>query len=145
MRAKTKDTKTHTVRDVDLPARAMAALERQKEFTFIAGKAVFNNPNTGRGWADTDFLVEKYWRPTLKALGIRDRDARQTRHTYATMSLDAGARPGYVAAQLGHATTEMLHRVYSKWIDGRDNTRERDKLDDFSNVTNLLLKKTNSR
>lgn len=138
VRAKTKSTKTHTVRDVDLPGRAMEALERQKTFTFLIGGAVFNNPSTGKGYADTDFLVEKYWRPTLKALGIRDRDARQTRHTYATMSLDAGARPGYVAAQLGHSTTEMLHRVYSKWIDGRDNSRERDKLDNFSeSVTDL--------
>ena len=142
VRAKTKGTKTHTVRDVDLPTRAMAALERQKAATFMIGGAVFHNPNTGRGWADTDFLVEKYWKPALKALGIRDRDARQTRHTYATMSLDAGARPGYVAAQLGHSTTEMLHRVYSKWIDGRDNSRERDKLDSFSsNVTGDVTKK----
>ncbi len=141
VRAKTKNTKTHTIRDVDLPSRAMDALERQKAHTFMIGGAVFHNPSTGRGYADTDFLVEKYWRPTLKALGIRDRDARQTRHTYATMSLDAGARPGYVSAQLGHSTTEMLHRVYSKWIDGRDNSRERDKLDQFSeSVTGLSLK-----
>jgi hypothetical protein len=41
----------------------------------------------------------------------------------------AGARPGYVARQLGHANTGMLFKVYSKWIDGSDNQRERAKLD----------------
>lgn len=34
----------------------------------------------------------------------------------------------YIARQLGHTNANMLFRVYSKWIDGADKSRERDKL-----------------
>ena len=37
----------------------------------------------------------------------------------------AGARPEYVARQLGDAKTGMLFKVYSKWLDGSDHRRER--------------------
>lgn len=143
VRAKLKGTKTHSARDVVLIDRAMDALERQKPYTYMLNAAIFHNPNTGQAFADTDFLVEKYWRPTLRALGIRDRDARQTRHTYATQALKAGARPGFVAQQLGHATTEMLHRVYSKWIDEGDNSKEAAKINQLysQNVTGMSLEK----
>ena len=40
----------------------------------------------------------------------------------------AGANPSYIARQLGHTNANMLFRVYSKWIDGADKSRERDKL-----------------
>lgn len=41
----------------------------------------------------------------------------------------AGANPSWVARQLGHATTAMLFKVYGRWIDGADKSRERNKLD----------------
>jgi integrase len=67
---------------------------------------------------------------SLRRCKMRYRVPYQTRHTYATLALHlAGARPGYVARQLGHANTGMLFKVYSKWIDGADNQRERAKLD----------------
>jgi hypothetical protein len=40
----------------------------------------------------------------------------------------AGARPGYVARQLGHAKTGVVFKVYSKWLDGSDHQRDRAKL-----------------
>ena len=39
-----------------------------------------------------------------------------------------GANPTWVARQLGHANAQMLFKVYGKWIDGADKSRERDKL-----------------
>lgn len=129
VRSLDKDTKTHTARDVDLQSRALSALTRQKTHTFLAGEYIFHNPATGERLMDTAPAVATVWRPTLKALGIRDRDARQTRHTFATMCLYAGMNPGYVSRQMGHTNARMFFEVYSKWIDGDASDRERSKLD----------------
>ena len=48
--------------------------------------------------------------------GLTPRRAYQTRHTAATLWLAAGENPEWVARQLGHSTTEMLFRVYSRYI-----------------------------
>jgi integrase len=124
-----KDTKTHTVRDVELCDRALAALKRQRKHTFIRGQVeIFDNPLTHKAWADDQSQRRGYFHPALKALGIRKRNAYQTRHTYATISLMAGANPSYIARQLGHVTTAMLFKHYSKWLDGQDFGRERSKV-----------------
>jgi hypothetical protein len=39
----------------------------------------------------------------------------------------AGANPTWIARQMGYANSQMLFRVYAKWIDGGDKSRERDK------------------
>ena len=59
----------------------------------------------------------------------RWRNFYQTRHTYATLNLMAGANPMWVAEQLGHATMQMVLTVYSKWIDGADKSQESGKID----------------
>jgi integrase len=38
------------------------------------------------------------------------------RHTAATLMLAAGENPEWVASILGHSTTEMLFRVYSRFV-----------------------------
>ncbi|OZI31764.1 hypothetical protein CAL29_28250 [Bordetella genomosp. 10] len=124
-----KDTKTHVSRDVDLQTRALDALQRQKEHTFLAGGHVFLNPETGQPFVDTSAPMDLVWRPTLKALGIRHRDARQTRHTYATLCLVAQMNPAYVSRQMGHRNAKMFFEVYAKWIDGAANEREKSKMD----------------
>jgi len=129
VRAVDKDSKTHRSRDIDLDRRSLQALTRQKKHTFLAGEFVFNNPYTADRLHDTGPPVQLIWRPTLKALGIRDRDAKQTRHSFATMCLHAGMNPAYVAQQMGHSDTRMFFEVYSKWIHGQANKREISKLD----------------
>ena len=58
----------------------------------------------------------RVWHPTLYLLGIPARRAYQTRHTAATLWLAAGENPEWIARQLGHSTTEMLFRVYSRYV-----------------------------
>lgn len=127
-----KDTKTHTIREVDLCDRAIAALQRQRKHTFMKGTDVeiFDNPLTGKAWADDQSQRRGYFHPALRALGIRKRDAYQCRHTFATLALMGGANPSYIARQLGHATTEMLFKHYSRWVDGQDFGRERNRVND---------------
>jgi integrase len=38
------------------------------------------------------------------------------RHTCATLWLAAGENPQWIARQLGHTTTEMLFRTYSRYV-----------------------------
>ncbi len=92
---------------------------------------MFLNPATGERFTDTAAAMDVVWRPTLKAIGIRHRDARQTRHTFATMCLMAGMNPAYVSRQMGHKNARMFFEVYSKWIDGAGNEREKSKMDDM--------------
>jgi integrase len=109
------NTKTNVARLVDLNSRALAYLKAQKEHSFLRKDGwVFPDPRTGERWVDDWTPREMYWRPTLKRLGIRYRSPYQTRHTYATMILMAGAAPGYGANQLGHSV-EMFLRTYAKW------------------------------
>lgn len=61
-------------------------------------------------------LAERVWYPLLRHLGLRRRVPYQTRHTCATLWLGAGENPEWIARQLGHTTTEMLFRVYSRFI-----------------------------
>lgn len=134
-------TKTFTVRDVELNSRAQSALARQKQHTFLKDGYVFENPVTGEAYSEERPLRRAYWNPTLKALGMRERNFYQTRHTYATLNLMAGANPMWVATQLGHANMQMLLKVYAKWIDGADKSNERGKIDEmFSIATKTPLK-----
>jgi integrase len=125
-----KGTKTNRVRDVDLSDAAIAALTRQKKHTLLKGPAapIFNNPNTGKPWPDEQVQRRRYWTPTLSALGLRHRDAYQTRHTFATILLMGGVNPTFISRQLGHANTGMLFKVYGRWIEGADKGAEAAKL-----------------
>lgn len=127
VRAIDKQTKTKRSRDVDLQTRALAALTRQKKHTFMANDYVFTNPETGARFFDTQ--PPDVFHAALKAQGIRRRDARQTRHTFATMCLHAQMNPAYVSRQMGHVDPQMFFRVYSKWMDGEASDREKSKLD----------------
>ncbi len=133
-----KPLKTYNVRDVDLLARAVAALEAMKPWTMVGstdktdqdlGRRIFENPITGKAWHDERSQRDTFWRPTLRACGIRWRRAYQTRHTYATNALAAGANPAYIARQMGHKNAKMLFSVYAKWIDGADRGREKAKIE----------------
>ena len=128
-RGQVKPTKTSSIRIVELTSRARDALERQRAATQLAGGAVFCG-DEGEAFTTTDDPLKAWWKPAMKLSGLRHRDARQTRHTFATMCLTAGITPGWVAQQLGHAP-EMFFRVYSQWIEGADKGAERRKLDAF--------------
>jgi len=119
-------TKTNTVRDIELTDRAFTVVMRQKPKTFVANGAIFWNPNTRKPWADEQ-VQRRYWIATLARLGIRHRDAYQTRHTFATLTIMDGVNAVWVGRQMGHASLRMTLDVYAKWIDKADRGRERDK------------------
>ena len=59
---------------------------------------------------------------------MRHCEQYQTRHTFATLAITAGANPAWVARRMGHANGQMLFGVYAKWIERADRGRERAKL-----------------
>jgi integrase len=126
-----KGTKTNKPRDIDLSGDALAVLKRQKVFTFMKGDEaeVFNNPNTGRPWADEQVQRRRYFTPTLKALGLRLRDAYQARHTFASLALMGGINIAYLSKQMGHTNVTTTLTKYARWIDGADKGAEARKLD----------------
>jgi len=61
-------------------------------------------------------VTKRVWYPLLEHLGLKKRRPYQTRHTAATLWLAAGESPEWIARQMGHSTTEMLFRVYSRFV-----------------------------
>jgi integrase len=65
---------------------------------------------------DHNNVTKRVWYPLLRYLGLKERRPYQTRHTAATLWLAAGENPLWIARQLGHASTEMLFKVYSRFV-----------------------------
>ncbi len=121
-------TKTAKPRTVKLNSRALAAVKRQKNWTYAASERVFHDPGTNKPWAYEQNARKRYWTPTLKALGLRYRRPYNTRHTYATVGLMAGVNPSFMAKQLGH-DIKIFFGVYADWIDGSASDAEMQKIE----------------
>lgn len=65
---------------------------------------------------DNSNFVDRVWMPLLRSLGLAYRRPYDMRHTCATLWLAAGEAPEWIARQLGHTTTEMLFRTYSRYV-----------------------------
>jgi len=61
-------------------------------------------------------LVNRIWKPLLRYLELPYRRPYTMRHTAATLWLAAGENPEWIARQMGHSTTEMLFKVYSRYV-----------------------------
>ncbi|WP_227803972.1 site-specific integrase [Marinomonas profundi] len=64
----------------------------------------------------SDTVTKRIWYPLLRLLDLKKRRPYQTRHTAATLWLASGENPEWIARQMGHTTTEMLFRVYSRYV-----------------------------
>jgi integrase len=111
----TNGTKTRTSdRVVQMNQPVYKALVEQSSETRQLSTYVFCQSN-GKP-LDYHNVNRRIWKPTLGRLRLPYRRAYQTRHTAATLWLAAGETPDWIARQLGHANTEMLFRVYSRYV-----------------------------
>lgn len=116
-----ENTKTTSGRrEVKLLAGALEALHAQKQYTFMAGAEIFQNPNFNERWGGDQPIRKTLWVYVVKRAGVRYRHPYQTRHTYASMMLSAGEHPMWVAKQMGHADWTMIARVYGRWMPDAD-------------------------
>ncbi len=137
--AKDKErTKTAYEREVELNARALAVIERQRARTQLKGEHVFRNPSTGRPWNDEQ-EQRKVWVVALRTAKIRYRPPKECRDTSVTVALMAGADPLWVAKQHGHSVTVMM-KDYARWIPKADRGRNLETLNRALGVSDSAVK-----
>ena len=103
-----------SIREIFMSDVVYEALLRQRDMTFKHSEFVFCNA-FGKPH-NLNNLTNRIWYPILRHLGFELRRPYTTRHTAATLWLAAGENPEWIARQMGHATTEMLFRVYSRYV-----------------------------
>ena len=101
-------------REVQMIGPVYEALKAQHSATFGLSEYVFCNLE-GQP-LDHNNVCTRVWYPLLRNLGLDKRRQYQTRHTAATLMLACGENAEWVAKLLGHSTTEMLFKVYSRYI-----------------------------
>lgn len=103
-----------SIREIFMSDVVFDALKRQLEVTSKQSEFVFCNAE-GKP-LNLNNLTNRVWYPLLRYLGLELRRPYTTRHTAATLWLAAGENPEWIARQMGHSTTEMLFRVYSRYV-----------------------------
>jgi integrase len=101
-------------RDIYMSQMVVDALQTQFKTTAHLSEHVFCN-QAGNPLDNKNF-VNRVWAPLLRHLELTHRKAYQMRHTAATIWLASGEAPEWIARQLGHTSTEMLFRVYSRYV-----------------------------
>jgi integrase len=110
-----EDLKTDgSQRDVQMSQMVFDALTSQRQASDGSAKYVFSN-REGHPLNNKNFIT-RVWQPLLRHLSLTVRRPYQMRHTAATLWLASGEAPEWIARQLGHSTTEMLFRVYSRFV-----------------------------
>ena len=131
-----EQTKTDgSYRHVEMSQVVFDALKDQQKAT---GTNTFVFCNREGNPLNHNNVTTRIWYPLLRHLGLRKRRPYQTRHTAATLWLAAGENPEWIARQMGHTTTEMLFRVYSRYV---PNLTRRD----GSAFERLLIKELNAQ
>jgi integrase len=113
-----KDKQTYTKndysqRDIEMSSTVYESLREQfkrsghLEYVFVNSRGDHLNYHN---------VSRRVWHPLLIELGLDRRNPYQTRHTAATIWLGAGENPAWIARQMGHSTTEMLFRVYARYV-----------------------------
>ncbi|MCV6588294.1 MAG: site-specific integrase [Marinobacterium sp.] len=109
----------NSIRLIDMLPPVYDALLQQKRLTFfLDGEKghVFRFQKSKKPFMDHRNLGTYVWKPTIARAGIRYRNQYQARHTFASQMLTEGEDILWVAKQLGHRGTDMLNRVYGRWI-----------------------------
>lgn len=100
-------------REIQMTQVVFEALQRQHAAT---GEHDYVFCNRDGKPLDNKNFSDRVWYPLLRHLGLNPRRPYQMRHTAATLWLASGEAPEWIARQLGHSSTEMLFRVYSRYV-----------------------------
>lgn len=100
-------------REIEMSSVVEAALRAQYKVTGAYEYVFCTRAGTP---LDANNVTQRVWYPLLRHLGLKKRRPYHCRHTAATLWLASGENPEWIARQLGHTTTEMLFRVYSRYV-----------------------------
>ena len=78
---------------------------------------------------DPSNLRRRIWIPSLKKANVELRQMKQTRHSFATNALSCGENPLWIAKVMGHRDTNMIIKVYSKFIEDAAGFKDGSNLD----------------
>lgn len=114
VKGKVEYTKTDaSQREIQMTPLVFEALKKQFEVT---GHLKWVFCNSAGNPLEHHNVSKRIWYPMLKLLKLQQRTPYQTRHTAATLMLASGEAPEFIANQLGHANTNMLFKVYSRYV-----------------------------
>ena len=104
-------------RTIKLSSKMLSALKAQNNiYSNINGEYFFCSP-TGSMFNSSN-VRKNVWIPALKSAGVKYREMKQTRHSFATYHMSKGKNPLQIAKVMGHRNAEMVIKVYSRYIDG---------------------------
>jgi len=103
-----------SLRDILMLPIVREALEAQRAMRHPESEYVFCSRDGTP--LDAHNFTTRVWYPLLRFLGIEKRRPYQTRHTTATLMLASGENPEWIAKLMGHANTQMLFTVYSRFV-----------------------------
>ena len=126
MMGKTKNK--YSRRTIKLIPVMRDALELQKK-VYDQFKGEYFFCSTSGKMIDTSHLRQRVWQPALKKAGLDYREMKQTRHSFATNALVSGENPLWIAKVMGHRDTDMIIRVYSKYIEDAGGQKDGNSLD----------------
>jgi integrase len=69
-------------------------------------------------------LRKRIWIPALNSAELQYREMKQTRHTFATIALSCGENPLWIAKIMGHRDTNMIIKVYSKYVENASDSKD---------------------
>lgn len=62
--------------------------------------------------------------PALEKANLEFREMQQTRHSFASCALSCGESPLWIAKVMGHRDTEMIIKVYGKYIENTGGVKD---------------------
>jgi len=131
MIGKTKNR--HSRRTIKLlPVMYEALVAQQEIYDKFKGEYFFCTPEGNR--ISSDHLRKMVWMPALKKAGLAYREMKQTRHSFATNALSCGENPLWIAKVMGHRDTDMIIRVYGKYIENAGKHEDGAKFDGIYKV-----------
>ena len=129
VRGRDGTTKTYEPREVMLTTRVKVALNAMP--INIEGH-MWTNPIKGNQVRYAHNLFNPLWNKAVKAANVRHRRPYNTRHTYASIGLSAGADPQWLANQLGH-NIRTFFSYYAAYRNKDINTAQQAKILAFEN------------
>jgi integrase len=116
------------------PAMYRVLEEQKKIYDQFEGKYFFCSTN--KGMVDSSKLRRDIWWPALKKAGLRIRAMKQTRHSFATVALSCGESPLWIAKVMGHRNTEMIIKVYGKYVENATGSEDGSRFDQVIKESN---------
>lgn len=103
-----------SVRDIEMLPMVWEAIQNRLKAKRADCPYVFSTSEGNP--IDAHNFCNRIWYPLLRYLDLEKRRPYQTRHTAATLMLASGENPEWIAKVMGHASVEMLFKVYSRFV-----------------------------